>query len=99
MLGYRLQSFRMQGVTKMNTRVSEYVANLENNGQVVRLTETVQVTIGETVQVSLHPSGRKYDGDAIVVAAFLGGIGPNYIPMVSVISVNDETCRIVAMTL
>ena len=61
-------------------------------GAVVRLTASAEVTIGETVNIDLHPSGSAFDGPAVVVAAFMSST-PGVGPYVEVVALGDPTHR------
>jgi len=58
-------------------------------GKIVRLTADVHVTIGQLVEIDLHPSGTQFDGLAVVVSAFRS----NDNNIVQVVSLTDPTQR------
>ncbi len=63
-------------------------------GRTVRLTSDASVTIGEVVAVTRHPSGARFDGPAVVVAAFISST-PGVGPWVEVVALGDTTRRFV----
>ena len=60
-------------------------------GTIIRFTG-IAVAIGQVVNVSLHPSGARFDGAAVVVSAYTAST-PGVGPMVKVISLSDPTHR------
>ena len=78
-------------------------------GTVRRLLEGVTVTLGEIREISLHPSGVRFDGPAVVVGAFTNpvfGLGlrdttgrrfdnPPLGAFVKLVSLSDPSRRVV----
>ncbi len=61
-------------------------------GKVIKLTARLRITVGKVVNVSLHPSGQRFDGPARVTDAFF----TNGRPIVLLVSLADPTNRIVS---
>jgi len=64
-------------------------------GTVFRLTSSVSATVGEVVEITLHPSGTQFDGPAVIVSAHLS----NGTPFAKAVSISDPTCRVVLVRL
>ena len=60
-------------------------------GKITHLEPNINVTLGKVVQMDLHPSGKAYDGPAVVVAAYR----TNGHSMVELVSIADKAHRLV----
>jgi hypothetical protein len=61
-------------------------------GTTRRLTDDITITIGSITDITAHPSGTRFDGPAVIVAAFINSFG---IPFIDVVSITDPGRRIV----
>ena len=59
-------------------------------GKIVKLTPEVTVTIGSLIEIENHPSGKAFDGLAVVVGAHLNAQG---FAVANVVAVNDPAER------
>tara|TARA_R110000796_G_scaffold41522_1_gene102721 strand:- start:475 stop:726 length:252 start_codon:yes stop_codon:yes gene_type:complete len=75
---------------------------MENTRPLLR---NLTVEIGDTVEITMHPSGRRFDGPATITRAWINpihGLGLGFIPLgafVSAIAVGDSTRREVTVQL
>jgi len=69
------------------------------------LLRNLTVTLGDTVEITMHPSGRRFDGPARIVRAWINpvhGLGLGFIPLgafVKAVALNDPTGREVTVQL
>lgn len=70
-----------------------------------RLLKGVTVREGDTVEITMHPSGRRFDGPARIVRAWINpihGLGLGFIPLgafVKAVALNDPAGREVTVQL
>jgi hypothetical protein len=70
-----------------------------------KLLRNFSVEIGGTVEINLHPSGRRFDGPATIVRAWINpihGLGLGFIPLgafVAAVSESDPARREVTVQL
>lgn len=77
-----------------NTRLNKIVESLDK--RTVHFDAQKSVTIGDIVQVKMHPSGSMFDGDAVVISAYTVASGAR---IVNVIALNDVMCRTVSVVI
>lgn len=70
-----------------------------------KLFRNFSVQIGGTVEITMHPSGRRFDGPATITRAWINpvfGLGCGFIPLgafVAAVADSDPACREVTVQL